>query len=216
MVLESINKLHQLNDFQCVHVMNRRSMKNSTGELETGSCRTGNPIDDCWRCDPDWKTNRRILADCAIGFGRNSVGGRDGEYYVVTDADKDDPDNSKEGTLRYAVMQEEPLWIIFDHDMSIQLRKELLIKSYKTIDGRGTSLEISHGPCITIENATNIIIHGIYIHDCVPAAKAMSMNKAGYEMGISDGDGISIFRSRDLWIDHCTMTSCRGGLIDVT
>ncbi|KAL0320884.1 UNVERIFIED_CONTAM: putative pectate lyase 1 [Sesamum radiatum] len=68
----------------------RRSIKNSTDQLGRGSCRTGNPIDDCWRCDPDWEANRKVLADCGIGFGRNAIGGRDGEFYVVTSED-DDP-----------------------------------------------------------------------------------------------------------------------------
>lgn len=30
----------------------------------------------------------------------------------------------------------------------------------------------------------------------------------------SDGDGISIFGSRDIWIDHCTLSRCKDGLID--
>lgn len=33
--------------------------------------------------------------------------------------------------------------------------------------------------------------------------------------GESDGDGISIFNSRDLWIDHCSLSYCADGLIDV-
>ncbi|KAK6133011.1 hypothetical protein DH2020_033302 [Rehmannia glutinosa] len=33
--------------------------------------------------------------------------------------------------------------------------------------------------------------------------------------GISDGDGISIFGARDIWIDHCTLSDCHDGLIDI-
>ncbi|KAK3010055.1 hypothetical protein RJ639_012824 [Escallonia herrerae] len=176
------------------------SMKNSTGQTGTGSCRTGNPIDDCWRCDPDWETNRKVLADCGVGFGRNAVGGRDGEFYVVKDSGNDDPENHVLGTLRYAVIQEEPLWIIFNQDMVIQLKEELIMNSYKTIDGRGFNIEISKGPCIAIQNVSNIIIHGIYIHDCVPAEMPWT-DHAGLR-GVSDGDGISLFGARDIWIDH--------------
>lgn len=59
-----------------------RSIRNSTERRKLGyfSCRTGNPIDDCWRCDRNWQRNRRRLADCSIGFGRNAIGGRDGRY----------------------------------------------------------------------------------------------------------------------------------------
>lgn len=190
-------------------------MKNTSGETGTESCRTGNPIDDCWRCDPNWETNRRMLADCAVGFGRNAIGGRDGELYVVTDSE-DDPKNPSPGTLRHAVIQDEPLWIIFDHDMAIQLKEELMMNSYKTIDGRGFSVAIANGPCITIQNVTNIIIHGIFVHDCVPAGNAVVIDRPDHYnlRGISDGDGISIFGGRDVWIDHCTLTNCKDGLID--
>ncbi|CAK9166869.1 unnamed protein product [Ilex paraguariensis] len=191
------------------------SMKNTTEPSRTEPCRTGNPTDDCWRCDPDWETNRKMLADCAIGFGRNAIGGRDGEFYVVTDAN-DDPKNPSPGTLRHAVIQYEPLWIIFDHDMVINLKEELIMNSYKTIDGRGSYIELSHGPCITIQNVTNIIIHGIYIHDCVPAGNAIVRDRPDHygPRSISDGDGISIFAGRDIWVDHCTLANCKDGLID--
>ncbi|XP_077222811.1 putative pectate lyase 22 isoform X2 [Tasmannia lanceolata] len=193
------------------------SIKNPRDQLETDTCRTGNPIDDCWRCDPDWVTNRKILADCPIGFGRNAIGGRDGEFYIVTESGDDDPVSPKPGTLRYGVIQEEPLWIIFDNDMVINLKEELIMNSYKTIDGRGADIHIAYGPCITIQNVTNIIIHGIHVHDCVPGGDAYvrdSMSHYGWRT-ISDGDGISIFGSTDVWVDHCTLYRCTDGLIDV-
>lgn len=155
-----------------------------------------------------------MLADCAVGFGRNAIGGRDGEFYVVKDSDNDDADNPVPGTLRHAVVQEEPLWIIFDHDMVINLKEELIMSSYKTIDGRGFNIQISDGPCITIQNASNIIIHNIYVHDCIPAWKAMGQVEPQHSDEKSDGDGISIFGARDVWIDHCTLSNCYDGLID--
>ncbi|KAK5834518.1 hypothetical protein PVK06_018400 [Gossypium arboreum] len=125
-------------------------------------CRTGNPIDDCWRCDPEWEANRRKLADCAVGFGKNAIGGRDGDVYVVTDSGNDDPLNPTPGTLRHAVIQTEPLWIIFDHDMVINLREQLLINSYKTIDGRGHDIQITSGPCITCRHGYFHIVNNVY------------------------------------------------------
>ncbi|KAL7103346.1 hypothetical protein ACP275_08G173800 [Erythranthe tilingii] len=194
--------------------IHRRSMMNSTDQ--PAPCRTGNPIDDCWRCDPDWETNRKVLADCAIGFGRNAIGGRDGEFYTVTSSG-DDPKNPTQGTLRHAAIQDEPLWIIFDRDMTVQLKQELMMNSYKTIDGRGFNVEISNGPCVTIQGVTNIIIHGVYIHNCVPAGNGVvATGSHSYQLrGISDGDGISIFGARDIWVDHCALSNCRDGLIDV-
>ncbi|CAN1291453.1 Probable pectate lyase 22, partial [Linum perenne] len=166
------------------------------------SCGSGNPIDDCWRCDPNWEKNRQRLADCAIGFGKNAIGGRDGKIYVVTDPSDNDVVNPRPGTLRYAVIQDEPLWIIFQRDMTIRLKEELIMNSFKTIDGRGSSVHIAGGPCITVQYVTNIIIHGIHIHDCKQGGT------------ISDGDGVSIFGGSHVWVDHCSLSNCNDGLID--
>ncbi|GFP99056.1 probable pectate lyase 5 [Phtheirospermum japonicum] len=167
-----------------------RKLNESRRKLGFLSCNTGNPIDDCWRCDSNWEQNRQKLADCAIGFGKNAIGGRDGKIYVVTDSGDNDVVNPEPGTLRYAVIQEEPLWIIFARDMVIQLKEELIMNSFKTIDGRGASVHIANGPCITIQYVTNIIIHGVHIHDCKQGGNAMvrdSTRHYGWRT-ISDGD----------------------------
>ncbi|KAK4375830.1 hypothetical protein RND71_006507 [Anisodus tanguticus] len=193
-----------------------RSINVSRRNLGYLSCGTGNPIDDCWRCDPNWEKNRQRLADCAIGFGKNAVGGRDGKIYVVTDSGNDDPVNPKPGTLRYAVIQNEPLWIIFARDMVIRLKEELIMNSFKTIDGRGASVHMAGGPCITIQYVTNIIIHGVHIHDCKQGGNAMvrsSPQHYGWRT-ISDGDGVSIFGGSHIWVDHCSLSNCMDGLID--
>ena len=31
---------------------------------------------------------------------------------------------------------------------------------------------------------------------------------------VSDGDGISIFGGKHVWVDHCSLSNCRDGLID--
>lgn len=180
------------------------------------SCGTGNPIDDCWRCDPQWQLNRKRLADCAIGFGRNAVGGRDGKYYVVTDSSDDDAVNPKPGTLRHAVIQDRPLWIVFKRDMVITLKQELIMNSFKTIDGRGADVHIAHGACITIQYVTNVIIHGLNIHDCKSTGNAMvrsSPSHYGWRT-MADGDGVSLFGASHVWVDHNSLSNCADGLID--
>eukprot|EP01018_Ginkgo_biloba_P011705 Gb_02248 [translate_table: standard] len=203
-------------DPESVVEMVQRSINNTRRELGYFSCGTGNPIDDCWRCDPNWQNNRKRLADCAIGFGRNAIGGKNGRFYVVTDPSDNDAVNPRPGTLRYAVIQTEPLWIIFERDMVIQLKEELIMNSYKTIDGRGANVHIANGPCITIQYVSNIIIHGINIHDCKPAGNAMvrdSPTHYGWRT-MCDGDGVSIFGGSHVWVDHCSLSRCADGLID--
>ncbi|KAL1565239.1 pectate lyase [Salvia divinorum] len=179
------------------------------------SCGTGNPIDDCWRCDPNWEKNRHRLADCAIGFGKHAIGGRDGKIYVVTDPG-DHAVSPKPGTLRYGAIQSEPLWIVFARDMVIRLKQELMVSSFKTIDGRGASVHVAGGPCITVQYATNVIVHGLSIHDCRPGGNAYvrdSPDHYGWRT-VSDGDGVSIFGGSHVWVDHCSLSNCRDGLID--
>ncbi|XP_021907425.1 probable pectate lyase 8 isoform X2 [Carica papaya] len=209
---------HAVEDPEEVASMVDMSIRNSTERRKLGffSCVTGNPIDDCWRCDRKWHLRRKRLANCGIGFGRSAIGGRDGKYYVVSDPGDDDPVNPKPGTLRHAVIQDEPLWIVFKRDMVIKLKEELIMNSFKTIDGRGVNVHIANGACITIQFVTNIIIHGIHIHDCKPTGNAMvrsSPSHYGWRT-MADGDGISIFGSSHIWIDHNSLSNCADGLID--
>ncbi|KAH6795909.1 hypothetical protein C2S51_036895 [Perilla frutescens var. frutescens] len=176
-----------------------------------------NKIDSCWRSDPNWATNRKALADCAIGFGSGAMGGKNGAIYVVTDT-SDDPINPKPGTLRYGAIQDQPLWIIFERDMVITLENELIMNSYKTIDGRGARVEISNGACITIEKVSHVIVHGLSIHNCKPGKPGMvrsTPDHVGHRLG-SDGDAISTLGSSNVWIDHCYLARCTDGLTDVT
>ncbi|KAL0797352.1 hypothetical protein Bca101_052526 [Brassica carinata] len=194
------------------------SVRNHTERRKLGyfTCGTGNPIDDCWRCDRNWHNNRKRLADCGIGFGRNAIGGRDGRFYVVTDPSDHDAVNPRPGTLRHAVIQDRPLWIVFKRDMVIQLKQELIINSFKTIDGRGANVHIANGGCITIQFVTNVIVHGLHIHDCRPTGNAMvrsSETHFGWRT-MADGDAISIFESSHVWIDHNSLSHCADGLVD--
>lgn len=71
-----------------------------------GECMTGNLIDDCWRCDNQWRQHRQALAQCALGAGSNVVGGANGRIYVVTDDSDADAVNPIPGTLRYGAIQQ--------------------------------------------------------------------------------------------------------------
>lgn len=145
-----------------------------------------------------------------------ALGGKGGQFYFVTDSSDDDAVNPKPGTLRYGVIQEEPLWIVFPSNMMIKLKQELIFNSYKTLDGRGANVHIVGGGCITLQYVSNIIIHNIHIHHCYQSGNTnvrSSPTHYGFRTK-SDGDGISIFGSKDIWIDHCSLSRCKDGLID--
>ncbi|GFQ03917.1 probable pectate lyase 7 [Phtheirospermum japonicum] len=170
-----------------------------------------NPIDRCWRCQANWADNRFRLADCGLGFGYKAKGGKNDKFYIVTDSSDNDMVNPKPRTLCHAVIQKEPLWITFAKDMAIRLNEELIMTSDKTIDGRGANVHIAYGAGITIQFIKNVIIHGLCIHNIVPGSGGLVRDGIDHFglRGRSDGDGISIFGSQDIWIDHVYMTKCR-------
>ncbi|KAL6559342.1 hypothetical protein OROGR_004459 [Orobanche gracilis] len=193
-----------------------RELNASRRQLGFLTCGTDNPIDDCWRCVSSWSENRQRLADCGIGFGKDAIGGRGGDIYVVEDSSDDDAVNPKPGTLRHAVTRDAPLWITFQRDMTIKLKQELIINSFKTIDGRGSSVHISGGAGFTIQSVTNVIIHGLYIHDIVQTGNAMVRSNEGHFgwRTVADGDAISIFNASHVWVDHCSLSKAKDGLVD--
>ncbi|KAL5553929.1 hypothetical protein UlMin_041330 [Ulmus minor] len=205
-------------------VVHRILMSNSTRrELrgrknrKRGPCRATNPIDRCWRCNRNWAKNRKRLADCVLGFGRKTVGGKYGRYYTVTDSSDYDLVNPKPGTLRHAVIQKEPLWIIFAKSMVIKLSEELIMEGDKTIDARGVEVHIAYGAGITIQFVKNVILHNLQIHDISSSGGGNirdSVDHVGFRTK-SDGDGISIFGASNIWIDHISMSNCQDGLVDV-
>lgn len=200
----------------CRAVANHNSSRRSLAAYK-GPCEAHNPIDACWRCRRKWARHRFRLADCGMGFGRDTKGGKNGRFYVVTDPSDDDMVNPKPGTLRHAVTRDGPLWIVFKHGMIIQLRQELLITSDKTIDGRGANVQIRNGCGFTLQFVNNVIIHNIHFHHIVPGSGGLvrdSENHYGFRTQ-SDGDCVSVFGSSNIWIDHVSMSRCADGMIDV-
>ncbi|GKB45755.1 putative pectate lyase, partial [Tanacetum coccineum] len=184
------------------------SQKNST-RRDLHECSAHNIMDKCWRCKADWADNRKALADCAQGFAKGTTGGVAGEIYTVTCDSDDAAENPKEGTLRWACAQKKPLWIIFDKDMTINLKHTLVVESDKTIDGRGAKIEIAGGGGVTIHNVNNVILSNINVHD-VKVTDGFNARSG------CDGDAVAVKTATKVWIDHCTMSKGPDGLLDVT
>ncbi|PPD99403.1 hypothetical protein GOBAR_DD03566 [Gossypium barbadense] len=121
-----------------------------------------------------WQNRKRVpvrkkLADCAPGFAQGTTGGKDGEFYVVTDR-IDNAADPKPGTLHHAVTQTGPLWITFKGSMTIKLQQELIVTSDKTIDARGANVEVCNGRCdgdgVSLFGATNVWLDHLSLHHC--------------------------------------------------
>ncbi|KAJ9549237.1 hypothetical protein OSB04_021780 [Centaurea solstitialis] len=181
-------------------------------------CEPTNPIDNCWRCKADWADNRQAMAQCVKGFGAGTTGGAAGEIYVVTDPSDDDVANPKEGTFRWGVTRDRPIWVTFAKDMTFNLKHEMVITSDTTIDGRGAKVEICNGAGLSLYQVSNVIIHGLYIHDIreTPGGTIAAGEGKPGPRAPHDGDGIMCVGSTKIWIDHCSLAGGPDGLIDVT
>ncbi|XWS75635.1 hypothetical protein CRYUN_Cryun01aG0107900 [Craigia yunnanensis] len=74
---------------------------------------------------------------------------------MVTDSSDNDLANPKPGTLRHAVIQNEPFWIIFSTNMVIKLKHELIFNSYKTVDGCGANVHVIGNGCLTLQGRSD-------------------------------------------------------------
>ncbi|XP_039127908.1 pectate lyase 1-like [Dioscorea cayenensis subsp. rotundata] len=179
-----------------------------------------NVIDRCWRRTTNWSSNRQRLAMCSIGFAgkmSNNIG-RGLTRYVVTDP-TDDPLRPRYGTLRHgATLTKGKVWITFQRDMVITLKKPLLVKSMTTIDGRGANVHIANGASLVLYQVSNVIIHGLHFHDCKSQSPGAVVIPGGHVMQLSenDGDAIRLVQASKVWIDHNTFSNSEDGLLDVT
>ncbi|WOL07888.1 hypothetical protein Cni_G16638 [Canna indica] len=97
------------------------------------------------------------------------------------------------------------------------LAQPTMINNYKTIDVCGANVHIAYGASLTIQFVQHVIIHNLHIHDIKPASGGNirdSEDHWGFRTR-SDGDGVSIFGSSNIWIDHLSLSNCANGLIDV-
>ncbi|KAJ3675789.1 hypothetical protein LUZ60_004831 [Juncus effusus] len=179
-----------------------------------------NVIDQCWRNHPNWEASRQRLAGCSVGFAGKMNGnrGKDVKLYTVTDP-SDDPVRPRPGTIRYGTtLLQGKVWINFKKDMVITLKRPLFVKSFTTIDGRGVNVQIAYGSGIVLEKVTNVIIHGLQIHNCrsQPGGPVVLPGGITEQLTGADGDAIRLVSSSKVWIDHNTLYKSEDGLLDVT
>ncbi|WP_066439454.1 polysaccharide lyase family 1 protein [Chryseobacterium sp. CCH4-E10] len=126
----------------------------------------------------------------AEGFGRNTSGGRGGRVYFVTKLS----DDGSEGTLRYALNQKGPRYIIFKTGGTIYLESPLKIhEGNVTIAG-----QTAPGDGITVANYETFV-----------AADNVMIRSMRFRMGDLknyEGDALGARFIKNLIIDHCSMS----------
>ena len=137
-----------------------------------------------------WGEERPVAFPGAEGFGRYATGGRGGKVYHVTTLE----DGNQPGTLRYAVEQRGARTIVFDVAGTIFLNAPLRIRHGDvTLAGQsapGQGICIARYP-VTIQ-AEHVIVRYLRF-------------RVGNESE-GDPDGLGCSSSRDVIIDHCSIS----------
>lgn len=134
--------------------------------------------------------------DSADGAATGTTGGQGGQTVTVSNLSQ----------LQNYADASSPYIILVDGTISSSNFTEVDISSNKTIVGLGTGATLVNIE-LHIEDQNNIIIRNLTIRDSyVPGDPQGDSN---------DNDGIQADNTTNLWIDHCHLSHCGDGLLDL-
>jgi len=123
----------------------------------------------------------------AQGFGQKATGGRDGKVFHVTNLN-----DAGAGSFRDAVSAPNRI-VVFDVGGYITLKTAVSVKSNVTIAGQsapGGGIGFRGGE-ISFANSSNIIIRHVRV-------------RPGDETASDEDDALSLYRAKNVMIDHCS------------
>ena len=125
------------------------------------------------------------------GFATDVVGGFSGDVFVVDTLAETGPTS-----VRAALMDPDPLWIVPTVGGVVSLTSEIIIGSNKTLDCRAGILNFD-GKRLNASDASELIL-------------------CNFGVRYSDNDGITLRGSDMVWAHHLSLTSCSDGLLDIS
>jgi len=157
-----------------------------------------------------------VAFEGAEGFGARTRGGAGGRVLVVDSLD-DDPAAPRPGTFRWAVQQAGPRIVQFNISGNLRLEDELIVQEpFLTIDGstapRGGVCLCDHS-FVCRETHDVIVRHLRFRLGDVAVLKRVEASGQDRVKGSGDLDCVSLYDSRNLIFDHCSLSWCCDELI---
>ena len=180
-----------------------------TGEGDAGDGGGGSdsgadagPVEDCTKYPFKAET---LLAE-RVGFGRKATGGDPKNVYHVTTLAGDGP-----GSLRRALESTAPYWIVFDVNGKITHTTRVMVKSNKTIDGRGRDIDIEG--LLQLTDVKNVIISDVKVENSLEGHCTQAGDVINTSSKVQSPKGT--YTMRDVWIHHVEAFNGGDGLIDL-
>jgi hypothetical protein len=160
-----------------------------------------------------------LLAAPVEGFGARSKGGQDGRNLVVTRLD-DDPRRPTKGSLRWALQQEGPRVVTFAVSGDVMLKGSVRVNEpFLTIDG-STAPDLGiciRGGSLEFVNTQNVILRHLRVRLGDENVRRRNKDKKRKRPADSEGlDCITLSDSRNILIDHCSLSWSCDELIGIT
>ena len=131
-----------------------------------------------------------------VGFGYRTTVRSDWPVCWVTSVA-----DSAEGSLRTCAEASTRQWVRFHLSGEIHLLSPIAVHSDKAIDGRGAEVRIT-GQGLALDGVSNVILENLIFEKG--------------DKGTED-DAIHIINgTRNVWIDHCSLSDWGDGLVDIT
>ena len=142
------------------------------------------------------------------GWGRDTTGGQGGTLFVVNSLN-----NAGARTLRAALESPEPLWIIFADGLegSIELSSSISVRSNKTLDGRGSAIQVhtSHTvepfSALLLDQVSQVIISDINFDD---GLEDWNQDRTG-------SHAVRIKNSNLIWVHRSRFSRWRSGAVSI-
>jgi pectate lyase len=125
------------------------------------------------------------------GFAADVAGGYNGDVFIVDTLAESGPTS-----IRAALADPDPLWIVPIVTGVVNLTSEIVVGSFKTLDGRAGILNFD-GKRLNASDAREVILCNFGVRN-------------------SDNDGITFRGSDMIWVHHASLTSCADGLLDIS